>query len=466
VGKSRRRHGSSRGQRKGVAPVHEPGVGVCPEQGRCYRACRYAEFFLISLTVVGAPLVFSYGDNTFRLPKEVFHVAMTILLAAVVLVRWIEVPRLGRPRHPLLWPVVFGSGVFLLGTLLSQSLANAVHDLIFLASFLLFFAIAEEHLRERFKENVLVIFMLTVAVLSAIYGVCQYFEHDFLFQRRAGYYSRNWLTAGFVGQPTLFAGYLGPLVPLAVGRLAGSRRWWERLLLGGVLALILTTIFLTYTRAVIFMLPPAFLLGLGLVAWVYPRMRRRALAVGVVFLVVCAGIFAFFWQEVPGFQKKMEDTFHYGTSGTYRLFFWQVAAEMALDHPILGVGPGGYRYHAFDYRCRVLERGTSLPIDVATPLQTHNEWLQILAEGGLAGFFCWSWLLAVLGVLAYRYLRDKPPFGPGVEFIGLVVGLVMFLGNAVFSFPLHIVPSASVVVVLAAMISARAVGRGREEAGS
>lgn len=70
-----------------------------------------------------------------------------------------------------------------------------------------------------------------------------------------------------------------------------------------------------------------------------------------------------------------------------RLAYWHAAGEVALDHPVLGVGLG-----------RLLPYLTTLAPDVETGTHAHSTYLQVAAETGIPGFLA---LMLVL-VLAWR----------------------------------------------------------------
>jgi O-antigen ligase len=76
---------------------------------------------------------------------------------------------------------------------------------------------------------------------------------------------------------------------------------------------------------------------------------------------------------------------------------WRAAARMAAEHPLLGVGPGGFRaeYAAASHNAEPAEQ---------TPV-AHNMFLEVAAELGVPGFGVFIGLVAVALVAVERVVR-------------------------------------------------------------
>lgn len=128
------------------------------------------------------------------------------------------------------------------------------------------------------------------------------------------------------------------------------------------------------------------------------------------------------------------------TSG--RTHYWAIAIKVFLEHPILGTGYDsfGAAYTKFD-----TWNGT-LRVD-----QAHNDYLQTLADSGLAGFAC---------IAAFIYLLFKKGLGTvaavGSSFrrnaaIGALAGCFGILIHSFFDFPLRTPSNAFFFLLLAAI---------------
>jgi O-antigen ligase len=117
-----------------------------------------------------------------------------------------------------------------------------------------------------------------------------------------------------------------------------------------------------------------------------------------------------------------------------RLAAQRVALEVLTDHPVLGVGPGGFLPVAPEYLQRL-----SLN---ATPLAPHNQYLEAGAEGGLLGLAAWLLLLGAAVFVAHRARLLARTGGPAVETAAPVAlsnaVLAALAGWAVASIFLHL----------------------------
>lgn len=401
------------------------------------------------------PFFFWTGSDTFRLPKTLLFVAFSAFLWAFLGIEGVERLPWKNFRHPLAWCGGWLAGVYLVSGLLAGAGFNVVHDLILLLGGAGFFLAAEQAVTTPQRERLLLGTAGLAGTVSAVYGVLQYLGEDPIFNRRERHFIENWATAGFVGQPTLFAAFIGVIIPVTLFGIVASRSWLGRLACVVASGSMILVVFLTHTRAVVFGVPIACLLSLGVFAATREQGRRLVLGLLGATVVVMAGLFSVFYTQFPTFQRKLLETLEYGTSATYRIFFWKVAAEMGFDHPLLGIGPGGFRFHGLDYRCRVIESGTTLAVDQATPLQAHSEYLQTFAEVGLLGMFGWFWTGMVLLVLFWRYLLAEPDWREALQTTALVAGLVVIVLNCFVSFPFHIVPSAAYALIFAGLLMRR-----------
>ncbi len=110
-----------------------------------------------------------------------------------------------------------------------------------------------------------------------------------------------------------------------------------------------------------------------------------------------------------------------------RFFLWRAALAMATDHPLLGVGPGGYNRALRDYAAPELRAYEYEKIEREV-LNAHNGLLNLLAEWGLGGG-----LLALLAVFAVgRGLRRRGRLWPPSPELAVGLGLLLSFGTDSF----------------------------------
>jgi putative inorganic carbon (hco3(-)) transporter len=132
--------------------------------------------------------------------------------------------------------------------------------------------------------------------------------------------------------------------------------------------------------------------------------------------------------------------------GESRREVWRATWTLIKDNPLAGVGFGGYwavipKYHDASGKL--------------TPQQAHNDYLEILASGGLIGAVLCGWFIFALLRSARVQLRSADSFRRAVAF-GALVGLFGVAVHSLFDFGLHVVVNALIFVVLAVLATAEA----------
>jgi putative inorganic carbon (HCO3(-)) transporter len=207
--------------------------------------------------------------------------------------------------------------------------------------------------------------------------------------------------AGPLGDPNYYAQILLPILPLALLGLWRERSPRLRLAAAASAGLICFAITLTYSRgaAVAFL---AVLAGLALLR--YLRLRQLlALAAGVALLLAVN----------PGYRDRVETISSVGGAtaragdatrtdeSTRSRTTEMLAAGLAfLDHPVLGVGPGGFPHYYQEYAPRVgIEvretTGSGAQKGEAAQREAHDVLLGVAAETGVLGV---ALFLAIVGV--------------------------------------------------------------------
>jgi O-antigen ligase len=126
-----------------------------------------------------------------------------------------------------------------------------------------------------------------------------------------------------------------------------------------------------------------------------------------------------------------------------RLSAWQDTLRIASDFPLFGTGLGGYRRAMLLYQTRDRE---------AMYAQAHNDYLQLLAEGGiLVTAPALIMVLCVAGGVVRRLARpDDDPVAYWIR-RGAVAGLVGIAAQSVVEFSLQMPGNAAMCVALTAI---------------
>ena len=251
------------------------------------------------------------------------------------------------------------------------------------------------------------------------------------------------------------AGFLAPLAPLALALSLRSGTWLRRLALWAFCLLMTALIVLTQSRGGLLGL----MAGLCFVvvgSWPrlgqrWPRLRptwRRWTAAGIVLFGICALLMLKIYQ-LRGIGKGLTLITH----ELGRLDIWTVALRIAVQHPLLGVGPGAFESAYLQYR----DANQTFMI----ALQAHNIPLHILATLGVAGFMTHAWLAVALTMAAWRLWRTDQDCGQQWVRLGAMAGLVAIATHGLLDALSLNYPAVSLLAVILTAFALRAVASSR-----
>lgn len=178
--------------------------------------------------------------------------------------------------------------------------------------------------------------------------------------------------------------------------------------------------------------------------------RKIVLLLGI--LGCTAAAFTGFWVFGQRGTSSFEGMFESGV----RIPLWAMALEQWNDYKFLGAGSRSFSYECSAYWSDGLDSGE------LNPEYVHNEYLQALADYGLAGFLFVLGLLflhIILGLKQVHRLSEK--FGEyglqhGSNAMALAIagtsGLVAMAMHICFDFPTHILPNLILVICCAVWI--------------
>ena len=111
-----------------------------------------------------------------------------------------------------------------------------------------------------------------------------------------------------------------------------------------------------------------------------------------------------------------------------RFAFWKNTLRMVADHPMLGVGPGGWvrAYPPYDGGATITPRGV--------PRHPHNDYLEVASECGLIGLIAYGWFWAA-GLMTLIRMAGCPEPPVRLAALSFGVAVLAILGDACFSFP-------------------------------
>lgn len=202
-------------------------------------------------------------------------------------------------------------------------------------------------------------------------------------------------SGGFLGDGNDFALSVNIAIPLCLFLMQSADGFTKKMFFAGALGVLILGVVATQSRGGILALA-----SVGLYYW--SRSARKILgAIGMAVVVM-----AIFVVAPPQFFDRMGTMTQTGEeeregSAQGRVLAWRAGIRMAMDHPLLGVGPGLYPYK---YGAEYKPEGYGLN---EIPWQTaHSSYFLLLGELGLPGLI---FILSIIGVnlvAGERLLRE------------------------------------------------------------
>ncbi len=173
-----------------------------------------------------------------------------------------------------------------------------------------------------------------------------------------------------------------------------------------------------------------------------PQRIRRAATRAALALVLIVGLFAgvvLFGGESA--LNRFVGTVNSDDPTTGRAHFWSVTLDIIKAHPVLGTGLGafGVVYTRYDTRNGLFRLE-----------QAHNDYLQILSDGGLVGAGLGLIFVVLLFRMGFARRESRDDFRSGVA-LGALAGCFAALIHSFFDFTLHTTSNALLFLVLAAL---------------
>jgi len=328
-------------------------------------------------------------------------------------------------------------------------------------------AMLNRYTSDRRRLRALVYLVVGVALASGIFGLLRQMT-----QHQAGFLLPN-LYPNLGYAQFINKNHFAFLIEMAVGLVLGTIVWGglsrERLLAPvGVVLLLGGTLVQANSRGGIFSLFCQLLFAAVLFSGVRPirdsglggndlirRVQRLSASLAVrVVLVICFVVvigIGIVWvgggplvgglESMPTEVGAANDSTHWAVR---RWDIWPATWNLIKDHPVMGVGFGGYWMAITAYHDASGEM---------TPQEAHNDYLEFLASGGLIAVTLGVWFLYLFIHDVRERLRTSDKFVRAAR-CGAVVGLAGVAIHSVVDFGLHIPINAVMFIVLVVIATA------------
>lgn len=246
--------------------------------------------------------------------------------------------------------------------------------------------------------------------------------------------------------PNSLGGFLALVIPLAISlALAARARWVRRLwLLGALLAL--GALLPTNSKGAVLAAAVSVVCYLVLTARVSARPRRNFAVVLICLALLSLMAAGAVWQSAPLRARAAGALSAESASNMFRILTWKGSARIALAHPWLGIGPGGFKYAFMKYAIAGYTEAS------------HQNYLQVAAEQGMLGGVFFLWLVGAMLFTAGRAMSRAGDFRERIVPVGLTAGLVAFLAHSFLDYDWYVGAIMVAVCLTGGVLACQAAG--------
>jgi len=248
-----------------------------------------------------------------------------------------------------------------------------------------------------------------------------------------------------------FAGFAELFIPMALVPLMLGKVRRERLIIVGLFAVVsIGSLFLAASRGgIISFLVEVFVI----VVWMILRRtgKRQLLAGAAVLLAVVVMVS---WLGVKEITERFSSMKTLEVASGKRASMRRDTWRIFLDHPLIGTGLGTLEivFPPYDtlYDGRIVNH-------------SHNDYLEALAETGIAGGFCCALFLGMLMFHALRQISGRKPSLTSVLNLSGFVACIGFLVHSFVDFNLHL-PANAVLFFLMGTLATTTISANKNDA--
>lgn len=350
------------------------------------------------------------------------------------------------PHNPLILPFVTFSGIafvtFLNGSTdlsLSETVKSGLYLVRFVEYFMLTFVVFDLAHHKYFQTKILNI-LFASAFLIAIFGFIQlkiYPDFTRLAMEQGWDPHQNRLLSTWF-DPNFVGGMLAFVICLITCKIVYSRHFKTKLPLIILAAILLSALFLTYSRSAYL----ALIIGVGLIG-IFKS--KKIIIYGLLALILLLPLSSRTQDRIADLyysaKSFLVETYELpDPSARLRLDSWGNALTIFKDHPLLGVGYNTYSSAQLSY-------GFMTDENHHATTGSDSTFLTILATTGIIGVVIYSWLILAILWFSAKNTKNLLSFGFFSGFFGILIHSVFV--NSLLYTPLLIFIYTALGIILA-----------------
>lgn len=324
---------------------------------------------------------------------------------------------------------------------------------VILTALLCAFLLAANFLANRERLRALASFFSIYGLALSVFALIQHFTWNGRFYWLRPTLSGVSMPFGPFVNHNHFAGYIELLVavPVALIVARGVRRE-ERIFYGFAAAIMSTALITSLSRGGMVSLF-AELMFVIILSRRLPYLqeqkvsfglRSRWIRGGAMIALVSAILAGVLWIGADPVVNRLTGP-EQETFARSRGWVWRDTWQVITAHPIFGSGLGAFQT-AYPHRSHY--DGT-----LGVVAQAHNDYLQVLADGGIIAAVLVIWFVAVVAHELFRGLRSRDPLLGGLA-LGAGAGIFGMMVHSLFDFNLQLPSNSLLFLLLTAVVSA------------
>ncbi|MFW5887345.1 MAG: O-antigen ligase family protein [Bacteriovoracia bacterium] len=302
---------------------------------------------------------------------------------------------------------------------------------------------------------------LTISVLIvSIFGVLNFYGYSVVLEKFPTAFNRG-IIKSTIGNTNYVANFLACALPLLIlgfftdkGKVKSTLFW-----ISGTLSAVV--ILWCQTRSVYFGLTLSLLIFL----FIFTRIRKKGSVQfkrkKTLFLILSFIIAFAFFVYPPGLPEDIPSPFEtaflrtaevidgeYAAGSPYkRELEWKTSLEMFKDKPLLGHGWGSFKLLSADYQMRITNSESKFYGYYQKDYESHSDWLQLLAEGGIVLFGIFALLVIWIAFNGIKKILKGDLFMTAV-----FCGWLVIIAHSFLEFPFHMQPSLAMFAIFSAIL--------------
>ena len=168
-----------------------------------------------------------------------------------------------------------------------------------------------------------------------------------------------------------------------------------------------------------------------LLYFLFQRINKNDFRLGSLLSIVISFATGLFFNKILFSGNRslefVERTTTFSTNSTFqRLRFWKDAFNTFLENPLFGIGTGNWKIKSIDYDRMFMK-------DYSVPYHVHNDFLEILAEQGIIGFFLFFSCLGIVFLILTKKLIETNE--NKLIYFTLFISILVYTSDSLLNFP-------------------------------